>query len=157
MLNWTVASRKRILVVGLACWVVVGIIAVFNPLKPGIIATTTATWPLWLGVLLALVAVALQFGSWAAAVIIPITVFALIAYGEPWREEAPGDRRAIVTSRRADASNARDDWIAFADTRVPARGAAVAVRKAHANLALEATLEKTHVNPRRTAKKGRTP
>ncbi|MBO1741033.1 hypothetical protein [Leifsonia sp. TF02-11] len=152
MLNWVVASRKRILIVGVALWIGVAIIAVLNPLKPGVIDTMAATWPLWLGIPVALVAVVLQFGSWATLVIIPITMFALIVYGEPWRERT-ANRSVVAAPPRAGNYIGRKDSIA--DTAIPARGA-VADRSTGVNLALEATLEKTRVNSRRTTKKGTT-
>ncbi|MDN4599407.1 hypothetical protein ACF1AJ_19300 [Leifsonia sp. NPDC014704] len=118
-----VATTKRIVLVGGSLWLASVAIVLLNPLTPQAIATPVATWPLWLSVPVAVVVVAVQFGSWAAAVIIPIVAYALIVHGRPWRDTTSvrgGKEPLRAISRPAATDTALDDTI-LDHTRITAR------------------------------------
>lgn len=131
MLTWVVATTKRIVVVGGSVWLASVAIALLNPLTPQAIATPVATWPLWLSIPVVVVLVALQFGSWAAAVTIPIIGYALIAHGRPWRENTRATGRP-ERSRRASRASTVDSTL------------------------VDTIISHTRINPRRTETKGMT-
>lgn len=130
MLNWVIARRRRILALGIVSWLGVASIALFNPLTPSGIEASATTWPLWLSVPAVVVAVAVQFGSWAAVVLIPTTCFAMIVYGQPWRETT--SNRGVIPTAVAARSIVGD--VAFDDT----------------------IIGHTRINPPRTTTKGMT-
>ncbi|QNE37904.1 hypothetical protein [Leifsonia shinshuensis] len=123
MLTWVVATTRRLVFVGAGIWVVSAAIALLNPLTPQAIATPAATWPLWLSVPLAVVVVAVQFGSWAVAITLPIIGYALIVHGRPWRDTTRAPGRPERTRRATSATNtdsAVDDTV-IDHTRITAR------------------------------------
>ena len=131
MLSWVIARRMRLAAVGILSWLGVASIALFNPLTPNGIAAAATTWPLWLSVPAAVVAVTVQFGSWAAVVLIPTTCFAMIVYGQPRRETASS--RGRIVAARAARSTVGDDTIVD-----------------------DTIIGHTRINPRRTNTKGMT-
>jgi ABC-type uncharacterized transport system permease subunit len=124
MIRWAIATTKRMTTVLLVVWAIAATILALRLTQPGRASSLIADWPLWLSVPIVVVDVAVQFGSGAVALCLPIIGYALIVHGRPWRETLRPTSRARSRSTRPARSVATTSWedTVLADTRITTKG-----------------------------------